>query len=255
MGLDDEVEDDNLGPSINKLDAGEIFSTSWTIYRKNIGLLLGTFAPVIISGLIPWLLCIFLLFLPDYLGFHDSLRFACFLLLLLLGVVLLVCQGYLMAGATTVVLKVVRGQETEIAEMFRAGRQHILPMVICLWLFSIMFNIGLNACFVPAIVVSVAFFPWRQILVDRSLTGVRALVQATDLTKGRWADLCVIALGKFLISIVGFAIFGVGFFLTRPLMEVVSAVTYMKLSGQEIVVKETAVSVVEGGSTPFGKEP
>jgi len=218
---------------VTPLSAIDVFSTSWRIYKEHIMLLVGSSVILQLSCLFFRIPTILLTMMADGAADED----------IILG---MFCStvaefpefgayAFLAAGTISLQLKIVKGQPTDLSELFRGGGRLFLQMAICIFLWRIGLLIGFAACLIPGIVICVAFFPWQQILVDRPRTGVSAFTEALKLTRGQRYDLVLIAAVSAVIPLIGLAICGVGVFLAVPFVDVIAAVTYMRLSGQEIV--------------------
>ena|GEM_PF-1733137 len=232
-----------LESSSHSLDVGEIFSTSWRIYKDNMGLLIGASAIAIVLGAISSVPGIIFLSLPDALRLDWIPALFCFFLSVVCSLASFVFQAFLLAGMTSLTLRVIKGQSADIGEVFRGGKRHVVPMALCLFLYTLATSIGMMACLVPGFFVMLVLFPWQQLLVDRSTTGVTALSQALELTKGRRTELLAIFASWLGLAFISLAVCGgVGLILTRPLMEIVAGVTYMELSGQEFASSNPVAS-------------
>jgi len=206
------------------------------------GVLIGACAIAIVLGAISSVPGNILVSLPDALRLDLIPGLFCLSLSVVFSLASFVFQAFLLAGITSLTLRVIKGQSADIGEVFRGGKRHVVPMALCLFLYSLAASIGMVACLVPGFFVMLVLFPWQPLLVDRSTTGVTALSQALELTKGRRTELLAIFASWLGLAFVGLAVCGVGIIFTRPLMEIVAGVTYMRLSGQEVASSNPVAS-------------
>ena len=216
------------------MDVGDVFSISWTIFKDQMGLVLGG---VVIAGIITQIAQ-----LPAQVanqvmsadGVDDEVRIIAFGAYLVFLVISWLVQMYMTCGTTLLLLNVVKGRPAEITDIFRGGRYYG-RMLLCSFVLGLMAFLGFLACIVPAIIISLMFYPFASVLVDRDVPGLDALWQARDLTSGHKMNLFVLFLAIFGITLLGFMACCVGLIFTTPLVTLMGTVAYMRMSGQQTI--------------------
>jgi phage FluMu protein Com len=213
------------------IDAGEVISTSWEIYKREIGLSIAAY--LIVSGLsvaayIPSAVLEALIqedvigrdVLPPAIAGAVFLRVAAF-----------VFQVFLWAGYSIFLLKVVRGQPAGISDLFAGGR-YLLRALGNSILFTLMLAFGIVACIVPGVIVALMFWPFMFLLVDRDLRGIGPLKQSPTITKGNWGAAFLLYLVMLGLTLLGVLMCFVGVIFTAPLSVLLFAVAYCRMTGQ-----------------------
>jgi len=201
---------------------GDVLSTSWTIYKDQMGLILGgvTIATIIMG----------VAMLPDLLlSFADPPRFSGFLFWFPLFI-----DSVMLSGVTLLLLNVVKGRPAKIWDIFRGGR-YCHRYFWCYILSILMSIVGLAVFIIPGIILSLMFWMFPCILVDRDAPGLKALWQSMDLTKDHLLKLAILGLAVLGLLLLGTMALGVGLFFTIPLTYLITTVAYMRLSGQKTI--------------------
>ena len=211
------------------IDAGEVISTSWEIYKNRSGILIGTVAL--------WLILVYVISLPqtaiqfraenaddDELPVYLALWFGCY------GVGI-VAQTWLNAGAAMFFLKVARGLEASVGDLFSGGRYFLRALGNTL-VFSLATILGTIACIVPGVLLTLMLWPYLFVLVDTDARGLQPLARSREITTGNWGAGFLLMLVAFGLYILGFLMCCVGVFATLPLAGLTFAVAYCRMIGQ-----------------------
>jgi len=221
------------GPRTSRsFDVGEVISASWTIYKNELGIVLGS---VLVAGLVstmvsaPTQIINFIGDLQRQQGQEPNAALSAIGLLLLIPSYLV--GWFLNIGVTKVLYKVARGKETSIGEIF-SGSPYFMKMIGATIVFGIMIAIGSLLCVVPGVLVMLMFWPYTFVLVDENPDGINCLWRAKEITQGNWGSAFVLFLAAFAICLVGLLAFCVGIIFAAPLAQLTFAVAYCHMTGQ-----------------------
>ncbi|MDB5348231.1 MAG: hypothetical protein JWP89_6608 [Schlesneria sp.] len=233
-----EPEDDSDGGlrSHQIIDAGDVISTSWEIFKDNVGMTLGC---VLIGGIL-----INVISLPQNIlsGIGDvmeqqgdanaatmfNLLSLCFLPLSVAG------QIFIWAGQARMLLNIVRGKRAELSDLF-TGARYFWRLLGSAIVFGLMLIIGFILCIVPGTIVALMFGVFVYVLVDQDPPGIECLSLARAVTKDNRVTLFVIGLAAVGINLLGLLALCVGLLFTVPLTTLFIAVAYCKMTGQRTV--------------------
>jgi hypothetical protein len=265
------------GEARGQLDIGSIFSRSWKIFSQEMGMCLA----------IVWLpqIVMLALFFGAYFGF-AFLFLTAFLgpggrggppnvgaiaglfvggLVAFVGIMLL--QLWLTAGKHVALLKIVRGERADIADLFKGGRFMLRlfgnGLLVSLVLFGeymlfaflmvvVMLAVGnpggfggppplliifpLYGAFLAFVMATfAAIWPWQYALVDRDLPGTGCLTEALAMTKGQRMMSFVLLLLEGLVGAAGTFALCIGSIFTVPFAQLMSAVAYCDLAGERTI--------------------
>jgi hypothetical protein len=213
------------------VDAGEIISTSWTIFKSQMGLLIGA---VVIVGIvigIPTAVSNFIgnglkhnLFPRDLVPIVAIVYFV----LLLLGWIL---QIFLTVGQTILFLKIARGQPAELSDLFRGGH-YLLRAIGASLLVGLMICGGFVLLIVPGILLALMFWPFLYVLVDADPPGMGCISRAREITRNTWGTVFLLWLTTVGLVFLGALACCVGMLFTIPLSTLLFAVAYCRMTGQ-----------------------
>lgn len=222
-----------------KIEAGEVLGHAWEIYKKQLGLLIG--AVVVIYGIT---------IVTSFAGsFAQQLVMATFVgpagrggnpfvmafgvigLTLLATAFNLAVGAYLQSGFHVLLLRVARGENAEIADMFSATR-FFWRFFWGTLLFQIMIGIGFVLLIIPGIILVLMFWPIYYVIVDRDTGVIESLRLAQELTSGNYMAVFVLFLASLGIGLLGILGCGVGLLFAIPLVELLFAVAYCGMNGQ-----------------------
>ncbi len=211
---------------------GEIFNPSWEIFKDNIGMGVGI---SLLAGLLPALLCglpiLILAILVDERAIPEELFFVTMVPLVLVGMVL---GLFLTLGQTRAFLQMARGQPVQISDLFKGGR-YMLPALGASLVFGLMYLFGLAMCYIPGIFVLLIFWPFLHLIVDEQAGAMESLSKARAMTTGNLGTTFILGLIAYGVILVGEMACFVGVLFALPLVSLMFAVAYLKMSGQRTV--------------------
>ena len=216
------------------LDVGEVVTTTWTIYKDKMGLVLGG---VLIALIIQQMAAVPASIAQQFMGAEgvdDGTRLIAAAGWFVFQIITWLVQMYMTCGTTLLLLNVVKGRPAEITDIFKGGA-YFGRMLLCSFIVGIMVFLGTLACIVPGVIIGLMFFPFVSVLVDRDAPGLDALWQAKDLTNGHKGSLFLLMMAMFGIQLLGLMACCVGMLFTTPLVGLMGTVAYMRMSGQQTI--------------------
>jgi uncharacterized membrane protein len=96
----------------------------------------------------------------------------------------------------------------------------------------LMVTVGILACFVPGVILSLMFGSFGYALVDQDPPGLECLSISRAAAKGNLLTLFVLLLAAVGVNILGMLAFCVGLLATIPLTTLFFVVAYCKMTGQ-----------------------
>lgn len=215
------------------IEAGKVLGTSWEIFKKDMGLVIG--------GMIVFNLLNFAVQLPQNImngvagaleaqGDKDS-AMVCQIIGLLFFPLSIAGQMFFQVGMFRFVLNIVRGDVAQIGDLF-TGAKFFWRMLGASILFGLMVFAGTLACIIPGIILALMFAPYGYVLVDEDPPGIECLSRARAATKDNLGTLFVVALAMIGVNILGMLALCVGLIFTIPLTTLYFAVAYCQMTGQ-----------------------
>lgn len=213
------------------IEAGDILSRAWTIYKAQFGtcvggILLGNIiinlasAPAnVLSEMIENGA-----FRQDQVGLILAVQFVLVLLAFCV-------QMFIGLGQNMLLLKIARGEHAEVGDLFKGG-PYLLRMIGNSILFGLMLTIGFLMLIIPGIFVALMFWPYVYVLIDQDAPGIQPLARAKDITSGNLGAVFVLGLAGFGINLLGVLACCVGLIFSIPLSMLVFAVAYVAMTGQ-----------------------
>jgi predicted RNA-binding Zn-ribbon protein involved in translation (DUF1610 family) len=212
-----------------KIDPGDVISTSWEIYKNNMGICIGGLLLAwLINGMAGVPSDILQHMMEGGLIGRDP---AIIIFLNIIAMIFSLCvQIFMIAGQTILFLNVAKGKQAEIGDLFKGG-PYFLRMLGNTFLFGLAVFGGFIAFVVPGFLVSLIFWPYSYVLVDQNARGIEPLKRAQELTSGNWGAVFVIGLAVMGIQILGLLMLCVGLIFTSPLVTLFFSVAYCKMAG------------------------
>lgn len=215
---------------------GDVFSRAWGIYKANLGMSLavpllagviyfiGSFVIGIVSGVLQAAL----------LGGAGQNADPLILLpiALIQNLFIYIIYFYLQLGGQLLFLQLVRGEKPDLGVMFSGG-PFLWRMVLCSILYGVLVLLGAIALVIPGIIVSLMFWPFSFILVDRNLPGIESFTESRKVTAGNKLNLfgLLILLGG--ITILGTVVtLGIGAIFIIPFTYMAHTVAYAEMTSQ-----------------------
>lgn len=172
----------------NQIKVGEVFSRSWQLYTEHLGLCVAVpFLASLLSGLV--IAAIVLVVFAIVYATGDLLVNNGPLAILMGGggfvilfIALVIVLNYIEAGTQIVFLKIALGDDAELGDLFTGGR-FVLRMILCGFVFQLVVGFGNMIFFLIGFFLTLLFWPYPYLLIDRDLPGIEAFTSSIDLTK------------------------------------------------------------------------
>lgn len=134
-------------------------------------------------------------------------------------------------------LKVVDGQKIDFNDLF--SKMHLfLKYVIAHFIYGLIVFVGMILFIIPGIIWGLRYSLYPFFIVDKGAGPIEALKMSAEATNGAKWDLFGLAIVSGLIFFLGALLFFVGLFIAIPVLVIVWAYVYRKLSG---TLRETVV--------------
>ena len=215
-----------------KIEVGNVISTAWSIYKNDMAMTIGL---AIVFGVITVLVMlpsIVLNVMADMQIQQGQEAGGMKVLSTLLNWGAQIVNWYFALGFNIAILKIARGEDAQISDIFSGGRFY-LRMLGASLLFTIAYVVGLVLCVVPGIYILLMLWPYTLVLVDEDPPGIDCLKRAADFTKGNRLSSLVLMFAVFGIMVLGALACGVGLIIAAPFASLIMAVAYLQMSGQE----------------------
>lgn len=222
------------------IETGDVISTAWQITKRNLGFLVALILIAVLLEILVMLPGIAMDVMAEIQKQQNGqVNIPLKLFASLWQIPSNLFSIFLTCGQTMILLKLARGEQATLGELFGGGR-FFLRMVLCSIIFGIAVGIGFVLCIIPGIIVALALLPFATALVAEDLPGIEALSRAWELTKGNRLTLLVLVFASVGIAILGFLACGVGLLVAAPLIAMMNTVAYLRMSGQPTVVEVEA---------------
>ena len=216
------------GPSQPTIvDLGDIFSRTWEIFKPNWGMCLLVIILVIVLNVV----------VAFGIGFATEISKAggdavmTALVSMVGNLVATAFQIWIGIGQALFFLKIARGQQAEIGDVF-AGGPYFLRILGASTLFGLMIMAGTFLCIVPGIILALMFWPFYFLIVDRNVGVFDAFGLARDFTAGNKATVLLIWLVSLLLFIASLIPCGLGLLVSIPYFALMYPVIYLTMTGQ-----------------------
>jgi uncharacterized membrane protein/DNA-directed RNA polymerase subunit M/transcription elongation factor TFIIS len=236
-----------------RIDAGDVISRSWTIFKQQLGLLLGVFLIQIAIGMV---LAIGIYAALGVVAFSmmgqggmappnpAQLAAAVNIVALIVTPLGIAVNSYFDAGIHIILLKVARGQSAEVGELFSGGRFYwrVFLANMMFTLPSMLGNLadvwietgGSIIGGIVQLVLLLLFWPCVYVIVDRDAGVTQAFSAARTLASMNYGPTILLGLVFVLLSFVGVVACCVGWIFTFPLAMLMFGVAYCAMSGQAV---------------------
>ncbi|MHB1036610.1 MAG: TFIIB-type zinc ribbon-containing protein [Pirellulales bacterium] len=235
-----------------QIDAGEVFSRAWTIFKNQLGMcLMGYFVVWAISFGVS--MAFSLMFMVPAAMLNDEK--AIFLLNIASRLATMVFSVWIGIGQTVFYFKIARGEEASLTDLFSGSRWFwpilgasillvfmiLLGPVACIilgWMFGQFYLIlacfvALALCIIPGVILFLMFGQSYYLIIDRNVPVMDAFSLSKEITTGNKLTLLLLGLIAFAILILGFLALCVGVFFAYPLAILISVVAYLMMTGQD----------------------
>jgi phage FluMu protein Com/uncharacterized membrane protein len=212
-----------------RIDIGDVFGRTWKIYKANMGKVIGV---VVLAMLITYVFSIGINLLIG--GVKPAGRAGSVLGFVVSSVLNQFFGAFIGGGEIFVLLKIARGEEAAVGELFTGGRW-LLPLFMGGLLVSLMCFVGFLLVIVPGIIVALMYSQFYFLVVDRGLGIMDALRMSNEITRGNKMTLFAIWVLLILLMIPGILTCGVGMIFILPYMMLLATVAYLTMTGQPTV--------------------
>lgn len=228
---DNHPDDGERGHQV--IDAGEVITASWEIFKSNFGIAVG--------GVLVAIILMNLCSLPQNIlngvatamegqGDRDA-ALICRLIGLCCLPITLGGQIFFQAGQGRLLLNIAQGKNAQLGDLF-TGARYFWRLLGCSILFGLMIFLGIVALIIPGIILALMFCSYLYVLIDQDAPGIESLSLARAASKDNLVALLVISLASMGINMLGMMACCVGLFVTVPLGSLFFAVAYCKMTGQ-----------------------
>ncbi|HUT93141.1 MAG TPA: DUF975 family protein [Thermoguttaceae bacterium] len=225
-----------------QIELGDVFGRTWEIIKEQWGLCLGLV-------LVAWLINTGVSLVAGMLPIIGPLASALF-------------SVWIYVGVAMALLKIARGQETSLGEIFNGGAYFlrifvasILYGLMVMAVFGILFGpalvamllalqggdqavmifagIGLGLlCWIPALILSLMYSQFYYLIIDRDVGILESLSLSRQITAGNKLTLFVIWVLMGLLNLAGALACLVGLLFTVPFTALLNLIVYLAMTGQ-----------------------
>ena len=157
-----------------------------------------------------------------------------FILLVINYIASSILIGPTIAGFMYMTLKKLRGERVTVGDAFK-GYEKFLTTFVAGLVYLLMVAVGLLFLVVPGIIVGAMFIYMFPFIVDKNMDFSQAFKASLELTSKRLLDHCLFFVVVSLIGVAGILAFGIGIFVTIPLMYIAFGVAYYNLMYPSVV--------------------
>lgn len=147
------------------------------------------------------------------------------------GYVDLLFTAWTSTGLGIVFLKIARGQQASLGDIFSGGRYYV-TMLISMIIFNLITGVGFLLLIVPGIILTLMFGQFFYLIIDRNLGIMESFEMSKTITYGNKLTLFLSWFVSAGIAILGLLACGVGLFAAIPYLTLVYAVIYLTMTGQ-----------------------
>ena len=189
----------------------DVFGRGWTIFKENIGLLLGVHVIA---------LCIE--FFPQFiLGDSPGVKAVVVIASLLLTFVTAL-------GLVRIGLNLVDGEDAELADLFSCAHL-VFNYLIASVLHGILILVGLLLLIVPGLIWGAQFSQWPYLMVEHEMGPIEAMKESSRITRGTRGKLILLYFAMILLVILGVVAVFVGVVVAYAVTTVVGATVYREI--------------------------
>jgi len=215
---------------------GEAFSRAWEVYKANLGIAIGVpllagviyFIGSFVIGMISGLMAVAVVPAGGR-GMGPEIPLP---IMLVQNVFIYSILFFLQMGGQLTFLKIVRGENPEFSTMFSGG-PFLVRMFVCSIIYFIIVFLGFIALIIPGIILSLMFWPYSFILVDRNLPGIESISESRKVMSGNKLNMFGLSLALGGITILGGLLtLGIGLIFIIPFTYMVQTVAYAEMTSQ-----------------------
>ena len=233
-----------------QIEVGDIFSEAWRLFSDNLGnCLLAMLMMTLVSMAVG---VVFLIFFFGAIaiggGAGGGAGAALAIVVVPVGMVVLILFGnWIQAGILSFILRLARGEDPGVGEVF-SGARWLLPVTGANLLVGLIVSVGMMLCIVPGVIFGLMFSQCLFLIIDRNVPVMDALSQSRELVFGHKMNIFLVhLLMAGVLILAGCVPFGT--FFATPFVWLISAVIYLRLTGQPLGQK-TMIPVPPAPATP-----
>lgn len=219
------------GPIVpTRIDLGEVLSTSWEIFKSQMGLVIGG---VVLTGVITQVVAQVLGFVGGLLA--NNAGDIGILFIVVAQLVGTIFSYYMTLGQTIFLVNIARGAPANIQDIFMGG-PYLLRFLGAAILMGIGAMIGFLLLIIPGIIILLMFGQFVFLIVDKDMGIMDSLTTSKDITTGN--KLTIFALGFVSLGIVllGLLALCIGVIVAGPFVSLIFAVAYLRMAGQRTAI-------------------
>jgi hypothetical protein len=223
-----------------RIEAGDVLSQAWEIYKNQLGLLIGgtlaMFGVEIAFSILGQVVQVVVqMSVAGARGGRPGgdLDPAVLGVTIIFAILNFGLNCYLQAGYTRLLLKIVRGENADVAEVFSGGR-FFWRVVGANLLFVLAFYAGLLLFLIPGLIVALMLWPFMYVIVDRDVGVFESFRRSREITSGNYLACIVLGLAAVGAWLLGFIACLIGLIFTTPYMLLIFAVAYCRMGGQPV---------------------
>ena len=211
-----------------QIAVGDVFERSWTIYKDKMIWCIGA---VLIVGIVNYVVAQIANYASAILGAlvgYPAVAIVCMILGIFAGQLFAL---WLNIGMALLLLKIGRGQEPSMGDLFRGGPYFLTALVAGI-LVGLIDLVGFVLLIVPGIIFALMFSQFLYLIVDRNVGIVESLELSMRITRGNKATLFLLWILSAGLIFAGMLMCCVGVIFTAPLVSLLWTVAYLAMTGQ-----------------------
>jgi len=220
-------DDGNIHPT--KIELENVMSTAWTAYKSNAGICIGIgLVSMLINGFVAGVLS----------GIQEAITgggddAGAIALIVLVNLLSNAFQLWLNMGHMKFALKIMRGQDGSITDLFSAGPEYLTGLGASI-LFGLAVTLATLAFIIPGIYLALMWWPYLFLIVDRDVEIGSSFSLAKEITEGNKMTVFALGLLATVLMFGGLLACCIGVIFVAPYITLMWATTYLKMSGQGI---------------------
>lgn len=209
------------------VEVSPIVNHAIEIWKRNLGVLMGmTLLPVVICLPIMGILFVAVIATAPLKVPAITIAMMALAYLALIGM-----QTYLGIGQAKMCIKLSRGQETTIGELFSGG-DVFLPVLGWMLVTTPIMIIAALPLYIPLVILLLMFWPSYHLIVDRKCKVMDSFNLAKRITEGNKLTTFVLVLVSYGFALLGEMACFIGLFFAIPLISLIWSTAYLMMSGQ-----------------------
>lgn len=209
------------------VEVSPIVNHAIEVWKRNLGVLMGmTLLPVVI--MLPFMGIMFVAVLGTAPLEEPAITIG---VLVLAYLAMIAMQTYLGIGQALMCIKLSRGQEVTIGELFSGG-DVFLPVLGWMAITTPIMIIAALPLYIPLVFLLLMFWPSYHLVVDRKCKVMDSFNLAKRITEGNKLTTFVLVLVSYGFALLGEMACFVGLFFAIPLISLVWSTAYLMMSGQ-----------------------